>query len=371
MSDLHVRPRLWGIALLLLIAWVFDAGRTASAAGRVENVEVCSLYGAGYYYILGTDSCIKLGGWVQPEPQGTGRVCNGQYFTSGKTCTRSGPNVVDVTACTYGTLRGYVSLGSSCPVAETSRAFVEFAGFTSGRSESFFDFFSSTAFNSYDFNFRVKGGSNEKINTGGESITIGGLYQSPLGFNVSAAFSGTPIFNDSGNWQERFDHITLGSGSVTGSSVFDGTIALGYPITVFNNWKLEPFTAYRYTGVSLSGISDGMNESLLQSNTSEWQIGGSLGTVWNTPGMLFPQIASAVSGYFSPWAHNEVGGLYAGNGTSWGVEGDLIAQAPHNWYVKAFVGYWDDCGPVYYMMTKADYMASDWYGGVGVTRNLR
>jgi hypothetical protein len=28
-------------------------------------VKICSLYGAGFYYIPGTDTCIKLGGYVQ------------------------------------------------------------------------------------------------------------------------------------------------------------------------------------------------------------------------------------------------------------------------------------------------------------------
>jgi hypothetical protein len=28
-------------------------------------VKVCSLYGAGYYYMPGTDICIKLGGYVR------------------------------------------------------------------------------------------------------------------------------------------------------------------------------------------------------------------------------------------------------------------------------------------------------------------
>src|ERR1700746_3705991 len=34
-------------------------------AGPVEYVKVCSLYGAGFFYIPGTDTCIKLGGAVR------------------------------------------------------------------------------------------------------------------------------------------------------------------------------------------------------------------------------------------------------------------------------------------------------------------
>ena len=36
-------------------------------AKAVEYVRICSLYGAGFYYIPGTDTCIKLGGYVRAE----------------------------------------------------------------------------------------------------------------------------------------------------------------------------------------------------------------------------------------------------------------------------------------------------------------
>ncbi len=32
-------------------------------AKAVEYVRICSLYGAGFYYIPGTDTCIKIGGY--------------------------------------------------------------------------------------------------------------------------------------------------------------------------------------------------------------------------------------------------------------------------------------------------------------------
>src|ERR1700750_1008788 len=34
-------------------------------AKAVEYVRVCSLYGAGFFYIPGTDTCIKLGGYMR------------------------------------------------------------------------------------------------------------------------------------------------------------------------------------------------------------------------------------------------------------------------------------------------------------------
>jgi hypothetical protein len=34
-------------------------------AKAVEYVKICSLYGAGFYYIPGTDTCIKIGGQIR------------------------------------------------------------------------------------------------------------------------------------------------------------------------------------------------------------------------------------------------------------------------------------------------------------------
>ena len=36
-------------------------------AKAVEYVRICSLYGAGFWYIPGTDTCIKLGGYLRVE----------------------------------------------------------------------------------------------------------------------------------------------------------------------------------------------------------------------------------------------------------------------------------------------------------------
>ena len=36
-------------------------------AKAVQYVKICSLYGAGFYYIPGTDTCIKFGGYAQAD----------------------------------------------------------------------------------------------------------------------------------------------------------------------------------------------------------------------------------------------------------------------------------------------------------------
>src|ERR1700692_3317083 len=43
-------------------------------AKAVEYVRICSLYGAGFFYIPGTDTCIKLGGYLRIDTTFNGSI---------------------------------------------------------------------------------------------------------------------------------------------------------------------------------------------------------------------------------------------------------------------------------------------------------
>jgi Porin subfamily len=47
--------------------WVDEYVKGAPAARGIEYVKICSAYGAGYYYVPGTDVCLKLGGYLRTE----------------------------------------------------------------------------------------------------------------------------------------------------------------------------------------------------------------------------------------------------------------------------------------------------------------
>src|SRR6188472_4530291 len=49
-------------------------------AKAVEYVRICSLYGAGFFYIPGTDTCIKLGGYVRVDTTFNGNVYDGPFW---------------------------------------------------------------------------------------------------------------------------------------------------------------------------------------------------------------------------------------------------------------------------------------------------
>ena len=51
-------------------------------AKAVEYVRICSLYGAGFYYIPGTDTCIKLGGYVRVDTTFNGSIYGQPAYSS-------------------------------------------------------------------------------------------------------------------------------------------------------------------------------------------------------------------------------------------------------------------------------------------------
>src|SRR5438552_5816081 len=147
-------------------------------AKAVEYVRICSLYGAGFFYIPGTDTCIKLGGYlrvdttfnsagVQDQPAWSGDAGQGnRYRDYFSTRSRLALTVDTRTATEYGVVRTFGqadftfdtlggstfnpnSINTSIPVASSNLlytagggyvavefAFIQFAGFTFGKSAS-------------------------------------------------------------------------------------------------------------------------------------------------------------------------------------------------------------------------------------------
>jgi Porin subfamily len=157
-----VKSLLLGTAAGLVAVAGAQAADMPVKAKPVLYVKICSLYGDGFYYIPGTDICLKLGGYVRFQAYY-------DYGTNATTGPFGAPNFLDTrtggqTDLTYrtrslisvdtrqqtewGTLRTYFTVGHTgdSPAAEAiyaNRGFIQFAGFTLGLASSFFDFYSS------------------------------------------------------------------------------------------------------------------------------------------------------------------------------------------------------------------------------------
>src|SRR5438477_4815020 len=79
-----IKSLLLGSAAGLLAMGGAQAADLPVKAKAVEYVRICSLYGAGFFYIPGTDTCIKLGGYLRAEVtihggNGNSPVLSGDY----------------------------------------------------------------------------------------------------------------------------------------------------------------------------------------------------------------------------------------------------------------------------------------------------
>jgi hypothetical protein len=162
-----VKSLLLGSAAGLVAVAGAQAADMPVKAKAVEYVKVCSLYGEGFFYVPGTDTCLKLGGYLRVQVEsgaGNGGIVTGsaQMGPQGR-FTRDLTNDINYrvraalswdvrTQTEYGTLRTYIRAGwavqtppetgaGTTPGTFWDRAFMQFAGFTVGRAQSFFDIF--------------------------------------------------------------------------------------------------------------------------------------------------------------------------------------------------------------------------------------
>ena len=160
-----VKSLLLGTAAGLVAMTGAQAADLPVKAKPVQYVKICSLYGAGFYYIPGTDICLKVGGWVREENAfGTNNSSTGSWAgdannraTNNYWARARGYLTADARSQSeYGTIRSYIAIGLSTSSVtnagsnaanqfDANRAFVQFAGFTFGRTQSFYDFYSAPA----------------------------------------------------------------------------------------------------------------------------------------------------------------------------------------------------------------------------------
>jgi porin-like protein len=159
-----VKSLLLGSAAGLVAIAGAQAADLPVKAKPVQYVKICSLYGVGFYYIPGTDMCLKVGGWVRAEYTwgANGNIGLGGFngnvndrTTNNSTWRARGYITADARNQTeYGTVRGYLAIGlstnnvgadSASNTFSANRAFIQWAGFTWGLAQSFYDFYSVPA----------------------------------------------------------------------------------------------------------------------------------------------------------------------------------------------------------------------------------
>jgi hypothetical protein len=244
-----VKSLILGSAAGLLAMSGAQAADLPVKAKAVEYVKICSLYGAGFFYIPGTDTCIKLGGYVRIDTTFNGGVYgqpyyngdNGQgnrfrnYFNSR---SRMALTVDTRTATEYGVVRtfgqgdfqfqnfsthnpaaplGTANAGIGNDILSTAgggyvaveMVFIQFAGFTFGKSASAY----ATPWHGYP-------GNNNSFLMGGHD-TVTGVnniqYTAEFGNGVSASvgLDEPGVFHRTGVWNSSLGIGANGTGTNT------------------------------------------------------------------------------------------------------------------------------------------------------------
>ena len=179
-------------------------------AAPVEYVRVCSAYGAGFFYIPGTETCLRVGGRVRAEYTVGTRYGDGQDAYG--TRSRGRLNVDARTATAYGTLRTFfryeltVSSGfysgttngnqgiiapgtarntASGTASNLDLAFVQFGPITAGRAQSFFDFYTN------DLGFSTLRTADARLNLLAYTATFGSGFSATISLEDRNTGTGT------------------------------------------------------------------------------------------------------------------------------------------------------------------------------------
>jgi hypothetical protein len=262
---------------LTVVAAAHAADLPVKKAVPVEYVRVCSTHGAGFFYIPGTDTCLRVSGRARFQATYLQSYYRGNNNNGGDLTGYQGLGRLNLDARTstaYGTLRAFVRMdlsygtgpflasgtarlaGTGFPAlgvdtfgrvtngVNLDKAFIQFAGFTAGRAASFFDFYA------HDLEFIASslGSDNSSTNLLAYTATFGQGFSATLSME-DPLLRKTPIYGSataSGNFVQYQAFINTGNfAPVLGTNAFGQPVIVDYDVIQRN--RLPDFVgALRY-----------------------------------------------------------------------------------------------------------------------------
>ena len=172
---------------ILSISHGYAADLPSGKSNPIEYVRVCSSHGQGFFYVPGTDTCLRVSGRVRAEYRYNERFSRADDVTGFR--ARGRLNIDARTQTAYGTLRAYAryeltgdtgAYGSALTSVNQTKslvekAFIQFAGITAGRTQSFFDFYAD------EYNWQdLRGSDNYSQNLLAYTFTFGSGFSATL-----------------------------------------------------------------------------------------------------------------------------------------------------------------------------------------------
>ncbi|WP_321503163.1 porin [Breoghania sp.] len=321
----------------------------------VDYVRVCDAYGSGFFYIPGTETCLRVGGGMRVEFRFRDFADDGNTAWGTRdgnaTTTRARAYVRfdSRTNTEYGLLRTYVDLwftgdsgGSTTPAVTLWNGFIQFGGFTFGRAESFFDFYTGDNWGS----IIQQGFSDHRTNLFAYTYGFGNGFSATLSLE-DATFVRNGAANYGGHKAPdlvanlRVDqgwgsaqvmgalHQANGKGSTVGAPIVDSEIgwAIGAGVT-FNAPMLAPGDTISFQAAYADGAVRYVHEAAILSDfvglsvtnletTTGWGIGGGITHHWT------PTLSSALTANYASF-ENDQGVLADVDADQWGIQGNLV-----------------------------------------------
>jgi len=321
-----------GVAGVAFVPGARAADLPARQAAPIEYVRICDAYGAGFFYIPGTDTCLRVGGLVLGEIRGfdpSFSIAGPAFYGNGAPIPAGGfvPGVSQFsnarsrdaisfnalgraeldarTQSPWGTLRAFARIdayygsgsnsanGSLASLSNTfnttagtsaarettiiNRAFIQFAGLTAGRAQSMFDFYADA------YNYGALRGSNATVALLAYTATFGD-FSATLSFEDQPdrrAAIGSTIASTTGA------PITIGGVSATS---FQGQPGGSRVPEIVGNLRLDqPWGA-----VQLSAAAHQVRASLFQAGALATP---PVSTPGFTPAFAFPALTSNSYGF--------------------------------------------------------------------------
>jgi Porin subfamily len=178
---------------LMAVAGAQAADLPSRKAAPADYVRICSAYGSGFFFIPGTETCLRVSGRVRAEYLVGERVFNTEDSFGFRA---RGRMTLDARTQTgYGTLRTFARFemtsnsGQYNSTVDTyatgfnlAYAFIQFAGLTAGKADSFFDFYKA------DLNWGgLRGSQGDPFNVLAYTASFGGGFSATLSLEDGAS----------------------------------------------------------------------------------------------------------------------------------------------------------------------------------------
>lgn len=345
---------------LLAVASAQAADLPYKKAAPVEYVKICDAHGAGFFYIPGTDTCLKVGGDVEfyysfvankktfagYTAAGALGAVNSSKLTNSDGVKARGRVQLDARNTTaWGTLRTFVSVqvdhttgiekgtatpGASTDAASVDKAYIQFAGFTAGRYQSVFDFYaddwnhwdlddSDTSVNGLAYTATFGGGFSATISVEDRADRLGNYFNgSGNGLAINTTGDEVPDIVGQVNWSQGWGQVQLSAAAHEESSFLTAVAGTGASLASKSNW-----------GYAIQGGVE-INLPTLAAGDQLWLEGA------YTDGALAYQQVNSTRGtgyidvfnggviqtdYDAIWLSNGAGGFTLKSPTSWSVLG--------------------------------------------------